>query len=162
MKITRKWLENHDACVDAVEWVNDQQDKDEIALIEKAVRINHFDWANWYVVRRFNKRKRVMYAIFAAEKVLNLFEKKYPKDMRPREAIAVARAYLKKPSKVTKKTAWSAWSAARSAAGSAAESAGSAAWSAAESAAWSAGSARSGGERKLQKAIIKYGISLLK
>ena len=99
------------------------------------------------------KAESVRLAIFAAELVLDNFEKSYPEDKRPREAIAAARAWMAQPSASAGSAASAAWSAAwsaesaawsaESAARSAARSAGSAAWSAANSAAWSAGSAAS-------------------
>ena len=156
MKITKQWLEKHDACEDGQEWFFAQKETDAVAVIKKLMEENHFDYANWTICRVFNKKQRVMYAVFSARLVLKNFEKEFPEDKRPREAIEAAEAYLKNPCEKTKSAAWSAESAARSAAGSA-ESAESAAWSA-ESAARSAESAVWSG---LQKKIITYGLSLL-
>ena len=84
------------------------------------------------------------FAIDCAEQCLAEYEKKYPSDTRPRDAIIAARAYLvgsitKEKLDAARSAAWSAArSAAESAAWSAARSAASAAWSAARSAAWSA------------------------
>jgi len=160
MQITKKWLEKHEACMDAVEWVLDQTEKEEKALIKKALKINHFDWVNWYLPRRFTKKQNVMYAIFAAEKVLDIYEKQYPTDTRPREAIAAAKKCLQSPSRNAKSAAeLAAWSARL--AKSAAWSAKPAAWSA-ESTAWSAKSAAWAARSAVQKEIGKYGMSLLK
>jgi hypothetical protein len=107
------------------------------------------------------------FAIACVRRTLKHWDKKYPNDKRPQEAIEAAENYLNNPTKENLEkltaawsaawSAWSAWSAAwsawsaRSAAESAAESARSAAESAAESArsaaesaaesAWSAWSA---------------------
>ena len=101
---------------------------------------------------RWTKKDSVALAIFAAELVIDNFEKEYPEDKRPREAIEAAKKWLKNPvaknesaawsaaENAAWSAAWSAWSAARSAAESAARSAGNAAWSA-RNAARSAGSA---------------------
>ncbi len=96
---------------------------------------------------KWTKKDSVALSIFAAELCLKEFEKLYPDDKRPREAIEAARAVLAHDTAKNRSDAWSAarsaesdaWSAARSAE-SAAWSAWSArsAWSAAESAAWSA------------------------
>ena len=57
-----------------------------------------------------------MYAIYAAEQVIGIFEKKYPIDKRPRKAIEAAKAYLKRPCAETKKAAYAAAYAAYAAA----------------------------------------------
>ena len=90
-------------------------------------------------VYKWTKKDSVSLAIFATELVLENYEKKYPKDLRLREAIEAAKKVLKNDTKKNKSAAWSAaWSAARSARS---------ARSAAESAAWSAArSARSAAE----------------
>jgi hypothetical protein len=113
-------------------------------------------WREQRVVRAFKwtKKDSLKLAIFSAEQVLHNFEKEFPSDKRPREAIEAAKKVLFKDTKENRgasaeSAAWSAaesaaWSAAELAAWSAAESA---AWSAAESAAWSAArSARSAAE----------------
>ena len=100
---------------------------------------------------KWKKEDSVALAIYSAKLCLKNFEKVYPDDKRPRQAIEAAINYLKEPTKENMSAAmsagsdaWSAaWSAesAWSAAWSAAMYAGSDAWSAAwstESAAWSA------------------------
>jgi len=104
------------------------------------------------------KKIAVEFAIKCAKRCLKNFEKEYPEDKRPREAIEATKNWLKKPTKkngsAARFAAESAWSAAWSArsagsaarsARSAAESAAMSAWSAAMSAAESARSARSAG-----------------
>ena len=49
-----------------------------------------------------NKTQKVQYAIFAAEQVIDIYEKKYPDDLRPRKAIEAAKSYLDNPCKKTK------------------------------------------------------------
>jgi len=105
---------------------------------------------------KWTKEDSVSLAIFAAELVIDIYEKKYPNDDRPRKAIEAAKNYLKNPSasaasaadaaaaSAADAAAWSAaaWSAASAAAAAAAWSA--AAWSAASAAAdaaWSASAA---------------------
>jgi hypothetical protein len=85
----------------------------------------------------WEKEDSVSLAIYAAELVIDNFERVYPDDKRPRNAIEAAKNYLKNP---TAESAARAERAERAA--SAAESAESAARSA-ESAAWSAASAES-------------------
>ena len=118
-------------------------------------------WQKMRVVKtyRWNKKDSVLFSIYCARLCLKNFEKEFPDDKRPREAIEAAEKYVKNPTAKNKLAARSAAesaelaeSAARSAARSAesAELAELAAWSAwsaawpawpAELAAWSARSA---------------------
>ena len=131
--------------IDAMQYTN----AEEIALVE--IGEDFIKGDDKYVCRdmrvlktwKWTKKDSVSLAIFAAELVLDNFEKRYPTDKRPREAIEAAKKVLKKDTKANRSAAWSAARSARSAAGSAARSARSAAWSAARSV-WSvAGSAES-------------------
>jgi hypothetical protein len=89
---------------------------------------------------RFNKRMVVELAVYSARLCLKNFERKFPNDKRPREAIEAAENYVKNPTEKNK-------SAARSAAESA--------WSAAQSA-WSAAeSARSAAKQKIERKLLK-------
>jgi len=109
-------------------------------------------WSEMRLVKtwEWTKEDSVALAIYSAELVIKNFEKEFPDDKRPREAIKAAKKWLKNPTEenrsAAESAAWSArsaaWSAARSAARSAAWSAGSAA-GAARSAAWAARSAGS-------------------
>ncbi len=131
-------------------------------------------WREQRVVKayKWTKKDSLKLAIYSAELVLKNFEKEYPNDKRPREAIEAAKKVLFKDTaknrSAAESAAWSAWSAARSAARSArsaesaawsarsAESAAWSAWSAAESATWSAWSAAwSAAIKKIQKYFKK-------
>ena len=141
MKITAKWLEEKSACSEGTRWFLGQKEDRPVKVIEKLMRESRMDWANWLTVRLMTKEQSVQYAIFAAEQVISIYEKKYPDDKRPREAIEAAKAYLKNPSDETKKAAaWAAEAAAAWAAEAAAARA--AAWAAeaaeARAAAWAA------------------------
>src|ERR1035437_574843 len=89
---------------------------------------------------RWTKKDSVALGIFSAELCLKEFEKLYPDDKRPREAIDAARAVLAHD---TAKNRYAAWSAARSA--GSAESAARSAGYAAESAVYAAYAAESAG-----------------
>ena len=93
---------------------------------------------------KFTKRMAVEWSVYCARLCLKNFEKEYPKDKRPREAIEAAENWLSNPTQKKR-------SAARSAAGSAGSAAGSA-MSAAESAAESAMSAV---KKKMNNKLIK-------
>ena len=102
-KVDLKLLKKLNACNDAiVAFKNHQPDNNAEAVIEKAMELCRFDWANWLLVRLMSKKQKVQYAIYAAELVLHYFEEKYPKDGRPRKAIEAAKAYVKRQSKKNK------------------------------------------------------------
>ena len=61
---------------------------------------------------KWTKEESVKLAIFSAELVIDLYEKKYPKDSRPREAIEAAKTYLKDPSEKNRAAAYAAARAA--------------------------------------------------
>jgi hypothetical protein len=66
------------------------------------------DRGNWVIAHRLPLKDKVKYrlplkdkvkyAIFAARSVLDIYEREYPDDMRPREAIEAAEAYIATPS----------------------------------------------------------------
>jgi len=166
LEMCRSGLHCSENIIDAMEYTN----AEEIALVGvKGKYLKQDDkqcWESMKIVKVWNweKEDSVSLAIFAAELCIDNFEKEYPTDKRPRQAIEAAKKWLKNPTEENRSAAgsarsaaesvWSAagsadsaaWSAAGSAAGSAAESVWSAARSArsaADSAAWSAGSAES-------------------
>lgn len=173
-KITSKWLKKHKACSEAIKWIIECGTDDPIKLGKIAIKskdIELLKYCNWGIVRLFNKKQNVLYAIYSAGQCLHYFEDKYPKDDRPRKAIEAAKTYVKNPSAKNKSAEKAAEKAAERAAWSAAESAAeSAAWSAAwsaesaarsaESVAWSAESAAWSAESAMYIKILKYGIKL--
>ena len=82
-------------------------------------------WQEQRVIKtyRWTKKDSLRLAIFSAELCLKNFEKEYPEDKRPRDAIEAAKKVLFKDTVKNRSAAWSAaesaWSAARSAAESA-------------------------------------------
>jgi hypothetical protein len=131
MKITQKWMREVGACqVARVALRENRPMSDPFEILDKAMEISRFDWANWMITRLMNKRQQVEYAVFAAELVINIYEDKNPSDDRPRKAIEAAKAYLKSPSKSTKKKAYAAADAAAAYAYDAAAAAAAAAYAA--------------------------------
>ena len=184
MKIDRKWLEEKGACSDGLEWFLKEGITDPVKGIENLVKKDHWEWANWLIVRVMTRPQYLAYAIFAAEQVIEIYEKKYPDNKRPRKAIDAAKAVLIKDTPETRAAAgaagaaaWAARAAAGDAARDAAWSAAGAAWSAAGDAwsaagsamdaAWSAArdardAAGDAALNKMRTRIINYGIGLLK
>ena len=100
---------------------------------ESIIDSNKQCWRKMKIVKAYNwtKKDSVALAIFSAELVLDSFEKQYPGDLRPRNAIKAAKKVLKNDNEKNRSAARSAALAAGSAEGPAAWSAGSAwaAWS---------------------------------
>jgi len=154
--VTKKWLDSKEACQSSLNYVveNGYIGLSPVDFIRKLMTADRFSDANWLIVRCMNRKQRLAYAIFAAEQVISIYEKKYPNNDKPRKAIEAAKKVLRYDSKKNRSAAESAaWSATESAAESARSAAWSA-WSAAESATESAWSA-------IQKRIIENGIKIL-
>ena len=188
-KLTEKWLIKNDACQEAVEqWENEGCEPDLIKVLNRCIKLKKYDWGNWLIVRKMTYEQSVSYAVFAAEQAIDIYEKKYPDDKRPRQAIDAAKACIKNPSVENKAAAeaaeaasWAAaeaaeaasWAAARAAraaaraARAAAEAAARAAARAAEAAgaawaaAWAAARAAGAAAWAMKEKILKYGIKLL-
>ena len=113
-KITVKWLTDRNACVSEDEKLIAEKEfkGDIIKILDALIYKNRFLDANWLFTEYANKKQCVLYAIFAAELVLHIFENKYPKDKRPKEAIQAAKDYVKNPCKKTKDAADAAADAA--------------------------------------------------
>ena len=189
-KITIEWLKSKSACHDGLDWFVEQgKEVEPVPLLNLLIEENQLNWANWLIVRVMEYKQCVSYAVFAAELVIDIFEKEFPDDKRPREAIEAAKRCIENPNEENKKEAANAARAACSASDSAADwaasrAAGSAslsAWSASSAADWAADSsadraaysassaassaaratARAAGWAKILKKILKYGIKLL-
>jgi hypothetical protein len=115
MNLTIKKLEKLGACSGAREKFLSQKETDVKKIITSLLDYNII-WANWLIVRLMTHRQKIRYAIYAAELVIDLYEKKYPEDQRPRNAINTAKAYLKNPSIKNKNAAYAAANAAYAAA----------------------------------------------
>jgi len=176
MKITNEWLRNHEACTSGYEWSLKQEERELKPFLDALVKSEHWNWANWVIVRCMNKRQKVQYAIFAAEQVINIYEKKYQDDKRPREAIDAAKAYLANPCAKTKaaaaayaaaSAAYAAYAAYAAAASAAyadyayADAAYAAAAYAAYAYADAAYAAAAAARNKMRKTILDYGIQLV-
>ena len=140
--ITKKWIDKNNPCEKALVWYKDYLGKSPITILNRLIKTKKYVWANWFIVRVMEYRDYVSYAVYTAEQVIDIFEKKYPDDKRPRQAIEAAKKCIKDPSKENKKVARAAWVAA-----GAARAAAEAAWVATEAA--------------IQKKILDYGIKLL-
>jgi hypothetical protein len=169
MDITKEWLKEKGACSEGVKWFNAQKETDAVKVLSKLIKEEKLDWANWTICRIFNYKQRVQYAVFAAEQVIDIYEKKYPDNKKPREAIEAAKKCIENPSVENKKAAYAAYAddavsaaAADAAAACAAAAAAYAASAAAATyAAYAAYVAADAARNKMKIKILNYGISLL-
>ena len=109
MQITVKYLKEKNACIRGLNWFANQKEKDVIKIIRKLIsdkdkirseyNEDYFLWANWLISRVLSKIDGVKYAVFAAENVLHIFEKKHPGNNRNRAAIEAAKNFIKNPNK---------------------------------------------------------------
>ena len=96
MKLNDKWIAKHKPCKKATDWVRANiASIDAEYIITRLLETDHFDWANWAVVRCLTKSKKIRYAIHAAELVIEIYEKECTTDQRPRNAIKEAKKYLR-------------------------------------------------------------------
>ena len=153
-KITLDLLKEKGVCKEAVNWFKRQKKSEPLEVLEALISENKLSWASWSIVRLMTYEQYVSYAVFSAEQVIGIFEKKYPEDTRPRKAIEAAKECIEDPSIKNKKLAAAAYAAAYAAANTAANDAASAA-SAAYVAAYAS-------RTKMQLKILNYGMRLLK
>ena len=171
-KITDEWIKENNPCLKALDWW-DKKEREPVKILKLLIRAKKYACANWFIVQVMEYKDCVSYAVFAAEQVIGIFEKKYPDDKRPRQAIEAAKKCIKDPSKKNKAAARgaaraaaraaraaraaarAAWAAAR-----AAGAVGEAAWAACEAARAAGAAARAVGAAMKLK-ILKYGMKLL-
>ena len=142
MIISEKWLTKNKACSNGIEWFIAQQEKDGVNVVRKLMAEKRLDWANWLIVRIMSYRQYVAYAIYAAEQVIEIYEKQHPADTRPRTAIEAVKKYLENPSKKNRAAVKAAAKAAYAA-------------YAVDAAAYAADAA-------MKTKILEYGLGLLK
>lgn len=67
---------------------------DDVVLQWTDDELGKYKWCNWLLSRVLPKDEKIKYAIYSARLVIDIFEKKYPNDNRPRKAIEAAELYL--------------------------------------------------------------------
>ena len=99
--ITLEKIKSMDPCSEGYVWYQEnfpQKTNKVIDILNSLVSENKLNWANWLIVRCLTRKQKIQYAIFAAEQVIETYEKKHPDDERPRKAIEAAKEYSKTPS----------------------------------------------------------------
>jgi hypothetical protein len=111
--VTVEWLTRRGACVTLEDKRRAEKLGDLRKIINELIKENRLDDANWLITRYMpTKRQKVSYAIYAANQVLWVYEKEYPNDSRPRDAIEAAKRWLKNPTKRNSEAAEAAAEAA--------------------------------------------------
>ena len=95
MKISIKKVKSLKPCNDGLVWYEKNGSTDLLKTLLKVDK-RYPAWARWLFTRLMTKKENLKIAIFSAEQVLNIFEKKYPNDNRPRNAIEAAKEVLRK------------------------------------------------------------------
>ena len=118
MKITTRFLNDRNACQEGMQWVSDNKliGMEALPFIDSLMCGDKLDWANWLIVRVMNYKQYVSYAVFSAEQVIDIYEKQYPDDKCPRNAIEAAKKCIDNPNAENKKAAYAAAYAASAAA----------------------------------------------
>lgn len=95
MKITKNWLQKRNVCLSSYNHIcdNDYIGLDSSSFLKKLIDNDRLSDAYWLIIKVMNKKQSVQYAIFAAEQVINIFEKEYAEDKGPRNAIEAAKNY---------------------------------------------------------------------
>jgi len=188
MKLDLAFLYSASVCPAGREWYIAHKEPDTVERCVATLKRDKenpqaLSWANWLLAKTMTTENCQKYAIFAAKQVIQIYEKKYPRDSRPRQAIEAAEKYLNEPTEDNKNAAYAAAAAADAtayAAAAASDAAADAAGAAADSAYAAASSAHAAyaaahaadaavdaatwaaPRRKIQLEIINYGLNLLK
>ena len=101
--ITAKLLKKLEACEEGYVLFEEEHGNslvDIITLTENEIKRGdeeRLTYMNWLIVRCMHKEQYLQYAVFAAKKVLHLFENEHPDNKVPRKAIEAAEKCLKNP-----------------------------------------------------------------
>ena len=131
------WLDDlrtHKPCTEGYDWA---KENNIASLSEAFAKLERADWWLW-LARAYDvdldRPRLVTFAADCAERVLPIFEARYPEDLRPRKAIEAARAWVACPAPETYAAYAAAYAASDAAASYAASDASDAAYAAADAA----------------------------
>jgi len=183
VNITPSFIKKWDPCKPGLDWYLEKFPKkfnNSIGVLDALIKANQLPYANWLIVRVMSRPQYLKYAIYAAEQVIGIYEKKYPNNPAPRNAIKAAKAVLKNDTIENRKAAAAAAYAAYAAAAAYAAYAAAAAYAAyaaaadaayaayaadaayAAYAAYAAAAAYADARKEMRLKILRYGIKLLK
>ena len=186
MKVTKQWLLKQDACSESVKFFLQDKNNDIDHQFKRFIKAKRSSDINWFLSRKLKRKEdKIRYAVFAAECVIDIYEKKHPDEHRPRKAIEAAKKVVEKDTKQNRYAAAAAADAAVDAANAAyaayanaayanaayaayaaADAADAAAYAAAyayaaNAAANAANAYAADAKNEMYKKIVSYGIKLL-
>ena len=112
MKITKQKLRKLHACEDGYDYWIKTNEPDLFKFCRRCLTDDHFDYANWLIVRCMTRPQYLRYAIYAAMQAIEIYEAKHPDDKRPRVAINAAKKVLKTDTPENREAAAAAYAAA--------------------------------------------------
>ena len=94
--IDREWLKTHNACESGIKWLKAHTGigADCVAILDDCIKDAQWDYFWWLAPRCMTHLQQVQIAVFAAEQVIDIYEKRYPDDTRPRRAIETAKHWI--------------------------------------------------------------------
>jgi len=174
--IDLQFLKDRNACDEGIKYFEEEIKEPILAreLIEKLLatkKREKMGWVSWLLCKLFSRPHYIQYAVFAAEQVLPIFEKEYPDDKLPREAIEAAKQVALNDNEENRKIAAKAAANAAYSAADATYAAAYAAYAAADATYAAANMAHAAGavayaavataKKEMLLKIINYGIVLL-
>jgi len=103
--ITEEFLLGEDACLDRRNYWLLTSEPDVCKVLMKCLRDNHFDYANWLIVRYMDRQQRLRYALYAAQQVAYIYNEQYPGDERINDALNAVRAVIRDDTEETRRAA---------------------------------------------------------
>jgi len=101
MNISKEQIKALNPCDDGYKWYLDNGTSDLLETLLKANLVND-EWCSWLYTKLMTHTQQKQFAIYAAERVLNIFEDKYPNDKRPGKAIEAAKKALELNTEATR------------------------------------------------------------
>lgn len=87
MKITIEWLQEKQASEEKIKWFLAQDEIDAIKLLHKLREEKNWSYFLWLAPKFMTQIQIAEWVVYAAEQALPDFEKEFPDDKRPRQAI---------------------------------------------------------------------------
>lgn len=107
--LTVAWLKEKSACGVGIEWFRTCGKEKPSDVMDALLSEKKLAWANWLITRLLSPKDRIRYAIFAAEQVIGIYQKRCLPHTHIRHAIKAANAVLKKDNDGTRDVARAAW-----------------------------------------------------
>ncbi len=119
-QVTLEYLEGLNACSSGIRYYQTLGGiADPTQVIRACIRDEEFSHARWLMARLLSRPGKIAWAIFSAEQVIEIYEKRYPDNKAPRNAIEAAKAVLENDSPESREAAHLAQRAAADAAATA-------------------------------------------